>query len=272
MPSIFLSPSTQEYNQYYDKSGSEEYYMNLVADAMEPYLNASNILFERNDPDATLAQAIRESNAGNFDLHLALHSNAAPEYLAGQISGPDFYYYTRSMRGKQAATVLAENFMNIYPEPANVTIMPTTSLAEVTRTRAPSVLGELAYHDNPADAEWIKDNIQAIARNLVQGLTQYFGIPFIDPYNSGSMGGTTGENSGNGGTTGEADYTSGTVVTERDRLNIRRYPNIGSDIITQAPKGARLVVYGQTGDWYIVEYDGVMGFAFAEYIETDRGI
>ena len=37
MPSLFLSPSTQDQNPYVI-GGSEEYYMNLVADAMEPYL------------------------------------------------------------------------------------------------------------------------------------------------------------------------------------------------------------------------------------------
>ena len=86
MPSIFLSPSAQEYNSYYDNSGSEEYYMNLIADAMEPYLDASGISFTRNNPNNTLSQIIRESNAGNYDLHLALHSNAAPEYLSGRLT------------------------------------------------------------------------------------------------------------------------------------------------------------------------------------------
>lgn len=38
MPRIFLSPSTQEYNPYITGNGSEEYFMNLIADAMEPYL------------------------------------------------------------------------------------------------------------------------------------------------------------------------------------------------------------------------------------------
>ena len=55
MPSIYLSPSTQEYNLYYDGAGSEEYYMNLIADAMEPYLTASGIVFTRNTPDMTAA-------------------------------------------------------------------------------------------------------------------------------------------------------------------------------------------------------------------------
>lgn len=256
MPSVFLSPSVQEYNLYYDNSASEEYYMNLIADAMEPYLDANGISFERNNPNATLSQAIRESNSGNFDLHLALHSNAAPQQLVGQLAGPDFYYYARSTEGRRAATVLADNYMKIYPEPALVTIMPTVSLAEVSRTRAPAVLAELAYHDNPSDAEWIKSNIEAIAKNLAEGLTQYFGIPFID---------ISADND-------RADYTNGTVITEQDRLNIRRYPNLDSEVLSQAPKGARLTVYCLSGEWYVVDYGGVLGFAYSEYVMTDRGV
>ena len=80
MPRIFLSPSTQEFNLYLTE-GSEEFWMNLIADAMEPYLLASGISFTRNDPDKPLSDAIAQSNAGSYDLHLALHSNASPERL-----------------------------------------------------------------------------------------------------------------------------------------------------------------------------------------------
>ena len=48
MPSIYLSPSTQEYNPYITGAGSEEHFMNLIADAMEPYLTANTIRFGRN--------------------------------------------------------------------------------------------------------------------------------------------------------------------------------------------------------------------------------
>ena len=47
MPRIYLSPSTQEGNMYVT-GGSEEYYMNLVADAMVRYLQANAIQFTRN--------------------------------------------------------------------------------------------------------------------------------------------------------------------------------------------------------------------------------
>ena len=77
-PNLFLVPSVQQYNPYINGLGSEEYYMNLIADAMEPYLYASGITFTRNNPDDTLSQAIALSNAGDSDFHLALHSNAAP--------------------------------------------------------------------------------------------------------------------------------------------------------------------------------------------------
>lgn len=77
MPIIYLSPSTQENNMYVT-GGSEEQWMNRLADAMVPYLDASGIQYTRNTPDMTAVSSIRASNAGTYDLHLALHSNAAP--------------------------------------------------------------------------------------------------------------------------------------------------------------------------------------------------
>ena len=53
MPRVYLSPSLQEYNPFIN-GGSEEQIMNLIADAMEPYLNASGIEFLRNEPEMTL--------------------------------------------------------------------------------------------------------------------------------------------------------------------------------------------------------------------------
>lgn len=248
MPSIFLSPSTQEYNTYYDGSGSEEYYMNLIADAMEPYLVSSGISFTRNNPRESVSRAIAQSNAGNYDLHLALHSNAAPDSLSGRLTGADFYYYTRSVNGRRAATTLADNFMSIYPNPANVRTVPTTSLAEVVRTIAPAVLAEIAYHDNPDDAEWIKNNIDEIARNLVQGVAEYLGVLFVSP------------NEYNG-------IRKGIVTTAGGRLNLRERPSLDANILTQISNGESINVYCTTGLWYVVEYNGILGFASARFID-----
>ena len=253
MPSIYLSPSTQEYNQYYDNSGSEEYYMNKIADAMEPYLRASGISYTRNDPDESLSAAIAASNIGKYDLHLALHSNASPDSLSSALRGSDFYYYSNSTRGKRAATVLADNFKSIYPNPTLVKAVPTLILAEVRRTNAPAVLAELAYHDNAEDAEWLKSNIDAIAKNLVQGLCEYFGIAFAGP----------GE--------GNVDAT-GTVTTQGSLLNIRSRPSTNSTVIAQIPNGERVILIDRTGNWYIIDYNGVIGYVSADYIKEDENV
>lgn len=136
MPSIFLSPSTQEGNLYVT-GNSEEYWMNRLADAMEPYLTASGITFTRNSPTGSAAQSIRQSNSGNYNLHLALHSNAAPPNLYGQIRGSDVYYYPSSVQGKKAADLIAQALQTIYPEPGKVRALGTTAIGEVRRPKPP---------------------------------------------------------------------------------------------------------------------------------------
>lgn len=249
MPSIYLSPSAQQFNQYVTDGNSEEYYANLIADAMIPYLNATGISYTRNNPNDNLSQIIEQSNSGNYDLHLALHSNASPESLAGILRGADFYYYARSAEGRRAATVLADNYMSIYPDPSRVKIMPTVGLAEVVRTRAPSVLAELAYHDNTQDATWLTSNIDNIAKNLVQGLAEYFQIPFSETNN-------------------DTYYRTGTVATQGGRLNVRNSPSMDGTVLGQIPNKAQVRVYGRIGDWFVVDYNGLLGFSAARYINV----
>ena len=180
MPSVFLSPSTQEYNQFVN-GGTEEYYANLITDAMVPYLRASGITFSRNNPGGTVTDSINTSNAGDYDFHLAIHSNAAPPNLSGRIKGPDVYYYRDSAQGQRDADIVANNLKMIYPNPSLVTTVPTTALAELRRTKAPAVLVEVAYHDNIDDANWIKNNVEAIGRNLALSVADVLGVPFVEP-------------------------------------------------------------------------------------------
>lgn len=244
MPSIYLSPSTQDFNLYYDGSGSEEYYMNLVADAMEPYLTASGITFTRNTPDMTAASSIRASNAGQYDAHIALHSNAAPESLAGKLRGIDVYYAPNSERSRMIADLAVAQLRRIYPLPEKVNALPTTSIGEVTRTRAPAILAELGYHDNPDDAAWIRGNIVPIARAMVMALTQYFGVPFLEP----------------------EPILSATVDLNGGNLNIRARPSLDAPILGRAPDGAQVLVLGFWNGWYVIRYEDIEGYARSEYI------
>ena len=244
MPTIYLSPSTQEFNPY-SGGGNEEYYMNLIADAMEPYLAASGIQFVRNTPEMTAATSIAASNSGVYDLHLALHSNATASGN-GATRGSEVYYFPSSESGKRFADILAENLQMIYPLPDRVTTVPTTSLGEVARVRAPGVLVEIAYHDNPDDAQWIRDNINEIAQNIVLSLTEYFGIPFNMPQ----------------------PITVASVATNGGNLNVRTRPSLDAFIVGRIPNGSEVTVYATLPDWTLVGYNGIVGYVSSRYIQT----
>ena len=243
MPKVFLSPSTQEWNKYVT-SGNEELYMNLLADRIEPYLRSCGISFIRNDPDRNVTGAISDSNSGNYDVHLALHSNAAPDNLSGKLRGIDIYFAPKSALSEKLANIIANNLKSIYSLPDKVQAVPTYSLGEVLRTKAVAVLCELGYHDNYADEAWIKNNLENIARNITNSLCDYFGIPFIP---AGAI-------------------RWGTVTTNGSNLNIRNYPGLSGTIIGSIPNNATVMINGQTNGWYVVNYNGIIGYSSSDFI------
>ena len=83
--------------------------------------------------------------------------------------------------GRRAAELIAEELRKIYPLPSRVTTQETTSLGEVSQSKAPAVLVEIGYHDNYADATWLEGHWDAIAQQLARALTRFFGLPFIYP-------------------------------------------------------------------------------------------
>lgn len=243
MPIIYLSPSTQEANMYVT-GGSEEEWMNRLADAMIPYLDASGIQYVRNAPDMTAASSIRASNAGNFDLHLALHSNASAPSHYGQTRGIIVFYYPGSAKGKRAAEIMATNLKAIYPLPDRVRAEATTSIGEVRQPRAPSVFIELGYHDNEDDAAWIKGHLDEIARTIVLALTEYFGIPFLTP----------------------TAPRQALVDVDWGYLNIRSRPSTSAPVIARAYDGARLTILNEWQGWYLVSFDGALGYANSDFV------
>ena len=243
MPFLFLSPSTQDFNPYVT-TGNEQYWMNQLADRMEPYLFASGLNVTRNDPNGSAAQSIRASNAGTYDFHLALHSNASPEALAGRQRGVDIYYFPASEEGLRMANILVDNLKPIYPLPERVRALPTVLIGEVRRTKAPSVLAELGYHDNVEDADWLTGNLEQIAAALSEGVTEYFGLPFLTP----------------------SEPRTGIVTLSSGTLNLRSLPTTDAAVLAQLPNGATVTILGQFDEWYTVEYDGLHGFASSRYI------
>lgn len=181
MPSVYLSPSTQEFNRFISR-GNEEYYMNRIVDAMVPYLRASGIEFVRNNPGESVESSIYRSNLFPYDLHLALHSRGTPDGAPTDERGVNVYHFFYSpVNGEKAAYIIAENLREIYPRPDLVSIIPNLNMLELRYTNAPAVLVELGFDDNLEDALWIENNIPAIGRNLARSVAEFLNVPFIEP-------------------------------------------------------------------------------------------
>ena len=243
-PSVFLSPSTQEYNPYIN-GGNEEYYMNQIADAMEPLLDLAGIRYGRNDPERDAAYAVEQSNAGGYGLHLPIHSNAAPPQYAGLFQGPIVLYYPTSRKGQRAAEIFRDNIKQIYPNPSLPKIVPTAELYELNHTTAPAAYVEVAYHDNPQDAQWIRENILTIADNLTQSVADFFGVPYAE----------------------EDGVTQGRVRTEGGLLRVRNAPHLNADILTRLPNGEPVTILRRLPGWYLVAHRNGRGYVSGEFIE-----
>ena len=242
MPTVYLSPSTQEYNPYVN-AGNEEYWMNRLADAMEPILDASGIRYDRNTPDMTAASSIAASNAGRYDLHLALHSNASGQGSAGN-RGVIAFYYPGSVWGQKAAEILTEGLREIYPLSNLVRAEPSTVIGEIRRTRAPAVLLELGFHDDPRDADWIVSSIPALAENLVRSLAKYFGVPFFL----------------------SSSPRPGVVDTAGGVLNVRERPSPDAAVIARLYDGAGVTVVNVWNGWDLIRFGDEYGYVSAAFI------
>ena len=158
--------------------------------------------------------------------------------------GIDVYYYPGSADSLRMAEILVDNLRPVYPLPEQVRALPTMSIGEVRRTRAPAVLAELGYHDNREDASWVENNLDVIARALSLGVTEYFGVPFQE----------------------QQPIRTGTVTVQWGRLNIRALPTTQSAVLAQAENGDQLTIYGQNNGWYSVKFGNVTGYANEAFV------
>ncbi len=179
---VYLSPSKQFSNSYVN-GGNEGQYMNLIAEEMIPYLKASGVGYILADTNTNLYHRAEQSDAAGCDLYLSLHSNAANGKRRGTIA----FYKKGSSEGARFADIVTSNFRQISPTPNEIVTQydpwepGENGFIETREPKAPSVLIEVAYHDNVADANWIKGNIKTIAANLAKSITDTLGVPFRRP-------------------------------------------------------------------------------------------
>lgn len=186
MIKIYLSPSTQPHNLYYDKKHNEEQVMNQVTDALVAYLSHFEVEVIRGAKESTTYDRLRQANQLGVDYYLAIHSNAGGGrgcetfYQAGVNATP-----LTKARSKAYAEKINRDFAAITP--SNTATVDRGAKArlqsdgkdwnhELRVCNAPTNLIELEFHDNQAGAQWLIANTVKAGQTLGKSIVDLFDL------------------------------------------------------------------------------------------------
>lgn len=171
----YLSPSNQAANIGAGNYGSEKNQMNLLMDEIIPHLDRAGVSFHRGDPDITIQQRVKESNAMNAKFHLSLHSNAGGN---GKARGPIAFYYNNT--GAEFGHKLVTELLAIGQKNNRAqNVIRNQTFYELRNTRAPSCLFEVDFHDNPAGVDFLVSRRSEIAEAIAKVIIETDGKQFV---------------------------------------------------------------------------------------------
>ena len=125
--------------------------------------------------DDAMDLRIRQSNEWGADVHIPIHTNA----FNTQVMGTRLFCYAIPGEGYDICKAIMDTLAPITPGSSdNIT---TARFAEILDANAPTVYIEVAFHDNPTEAQWIIDHTKDIAEAIVKGLCNYYGVKYVAP-------------------------------------------------------------------------------------------
>lgn len=167
---VYLSPSNQPRNRcilgHSEKQHCEELVQKII-----PLLSQRGIEYKVRRAENSLTTNVNEATAWGADLYVPIHTNGA----RGTAMGTRFGFYPGRQDSAKACLVFKKNWVKIYPFPDRVKTC-TYNFYEARRPRCPSVYCETVFHDNKTDAEWFHANMNKIALNFVDSISELLGV------------------------------------------------------------------------------------------------
>lgn len=169
----------------YGRYGSEERRMNLIADVLQYELTRNGIKTARSDTDMTICEAVADANARECNSFVSIRSQSAD----ARQSGCEIYYFNEYGNGKRLAYDIMDRLTLLTQVKAQSSAKVYGGLAyyELRKTKAPSVIVAVGFHDNPKDADFIIDNTYELGIGIAQGVSDYYGIEYRPDSKDGQM-------------------------------------------------------------------------------------
>lgn len=121
---------------------------------------------------SSLAERVRMANEWPADYFISIHCNANPNPA---INGTEVYIYQFGTQANWLAAHVMDGIVQ-YVGTRNNGIRVNQSLYVLRRTMMPSILVELGYLTNTADAQKLGSNPGGFAYGIYVGILRYFGF------------------------------------------------------------------------------------------------
>lgn len=180
MPKVFLSPEDRASNVYASsalwngETTNEKEQMARCSDYLESALKRCGCEVI-NAQYGNMYDRVRHSNEWPADLHMALHTNG----FDGTVAGTRVHCYP-SEKSRQIGRLIQDRIAPMSPGKSE-RLVEGSNLYELRAPYAPAVLPEFGFHDNPEEAQWLIDNMEAIAEETCKAVCEFFAIPYVAP-------------------------------------------------------------------------------------------
>ena len=186
MPHIYLSPSKQPRNIYFDGKTTEEQSLNVITDHLVEFLKPYDVKITRGGKKKEVADRITEANSLDIHYYLSLHSNA------GGGRGCETYYQVGTNKSNEIRVASRNLALKLNNDFAKITTTNDRDgdrgikfkrlpdgrdwNMELRGVDAVANLIEIEFHDTKAGSEWILKNQKLIGVTIGQSLVSMFNL------------------------------------------------------------------------------------------------
>lgn len=173
MKKVYLAPSNQTANLYAIGNTNEAVICQEIASKVEKLLAKYDCEVRVGKHTESLSTKCSNAAAWGADIYVSMHSNAFDTKARGTCC---FYCSSdsRAANSKRLAQLVNNEMAKIFPK--NRGLYTSDTLIDCYKPKMPSMICEIAFHDNKEDCTLILNNKDRIAQAYVAGIVNYLGL------------------------------------------------------------------------------------------------
>lgn len=173
MPKIYISPSDQNANTYATGGTNEMEQCKKIAKACYDFLKAKGFDVKCTYKDG-MYERVKESNAFNADIHLAIHTNATGKHNV--TGGTQVLLWDIKGENKKAGQAILSRLAPITPGSSAERLVAMPEFYEIRAAKGMTIYCECEFHDTKEGSDFIIKNTAKIGEAIAKGICDYYGV------------------------------------------------------------------------------------------------